>query len=121
MSGAVVAYHCGSATVSEAVVGGRLSWEVRHACPDGEVLECGWDELPAGLRVALLAHGGTFGVRFPGVDRVAVMRVLRRRGVAVRGLDAVLRQGVTGTEAEMEVLRQQLAAADVAVVVELIG
>ncbi|GAA2900266.1 hypothetical protein Acy02nite_83250 [Actinoplanes cyaneus] len=114
---AVVSYHCGTATVSDYVVGGRLRWEVSHGCGDGVELVCGRGELPADLRAAVLAQCGTFGVRFPAGDRVAVMRVLRGRGVPVGELRSVLAQGVTGTEAEMVLLAGQLAAAGVAVVV----
>ncbi|MFI1991993.1 hypothetical protein [Actinoplanes sp. NPDC020271] len=60
---------------------------------------------------------GTFGVRFPGGDRAAVLRVVRWRGVPMRALHDVLRQGLTGAEAEMALLRQQFAAAGIAVVV----
>lgn len=116
-----VPYHCGTAMVAEYLVEGRLHWEVRHVCPDGEVLECGRDRLPDGWRVVVLARGGTFRVRFPAGDRVAVMRVLRRRGVAVGGLNVVLAQGLTGTEAEMESLWGQFAGAGVAVVVERVA
>ncbi|WP_052311669.1 MULTISPECIES: hypothetical protein [unclassified Actinoplanes] len=116
-----VPFHCGTATVSEAVRDGRLLWDVHHRCPDGDQVSCGRDGLPDELRQAVLAQGGRFRVGFPEADRLAVLRVLRRRGVAIGSLDGVRQRGVTGTEAEMELLRQQLAAVGVVVVVERCG
>ncbi len=118
---AVVAYHCGTATVSESVVDGGLVWDLFHDCAEVTAQECGRGELPPSLRAAMLQQCGTFGVRFPAADRLAVMRVLRGRGLALGGLHDVLANGVTGTAAEMEVLRGQLAAAGVEVVVVAVG
>lgn len=115
-------YCCGTATVSDSVVDGRLNWSLFHGCGTGAEIRCEREGLPDELRQAVLEQCGTYGIEFPDTDRVTVMRVLRKaRELDVGELHAVLADGVTGTEAEMDLLRHQLAGAGVAVVVLAVG
>ncbi len=117
--GAVVPVSCcGTGRVYDYVADGRLGWSVEHECG---VLECGRGELPDELRRAITDRHGVFRLRLvadAGARRVAVMKVLRELGTPLSRLRAVLDGGLSGTEAEMTVVRRRLARAGVAVVLE---
>ncbi|GAA4465485.1 hypothetical protein [Phytohabitans houttuyneae] len=103
----------------EHVIGGRLQWVVLcgcGTCGGGETEEFGWDETPAQVRQALLDTCGTFRLRVQAPQQVArmpVMRVLRATGEPLASVsarvEALMTQGQTGTEAELELLALRLA------------
>lgn len=76
----------------------------------------GWDDTPADVRASILAEDGLTPVTAdPGVDRLAVLAVLRRAGRSLReAADTYTRLttgGLTGTAAEMRLLANRLTAA----------
>jgi hypothetical protein len=110
---------------SEAVEGGRLAWAVSIRCGGcGSAAEVdGWDEMPAVVRVALVARVGLVRLR-ADVDvgdppRVLLLAVFRRRGATVgeaaTAYAALTGPGIVGTPAEMQLLADQLADAGVTV------
>jgi hypothetical protein len=124
---AVVPYECdscdGAATFGESIFDGRLHWSLSHRCPTGSVEACGRDESPAELRAALLEQCGAYRLRAGAANRVAVMRVLRKRlGTPLAGVPALVEllqgDGLTGTEMELRLLAAQLAEAGVTTSVE---
>lgn len=113
---------CGSVVQCRAwedVIGGRLQWVVLcgcGTCGGGESEEFGWDETPAEVRRALLDMCGTFRLRVQApleVARMPLMRIVRASGEPLASLsarvEALLIQGQTGTEAELELLALRLA------------
>jgi hypothetical protein len=135
---ATVPYDCdrceGGATYGELIVDGRLHWSVSHTCtagndeePPGHSEECGWDEPPAGLRRALLEQCGEYRLRVGAEEsRGAVMKVMReRRGTPLPEISALVttlgRAGLGGTEMELRLLAEQLAAAGVSATVQRPG
>ena len=102
--------------VYETIIGRRLHWVMDHACPSGDVEAMGWDETPDEWRQALLDQCGTYRLRLDGelTERIPVLRVLRRAGLALTTLDG---EGLAGTEAELELLAARLRDAGAAVAV----
>jgi len=107
----------------EASIQGRLPWVIWcrcESCGDGGEEEFGWDETPSEVRQALLDQCGVFRLRVqPGEDlsRVRLMRVLRTEGAAVAEVssrvDVLLSTGMSGTEVEMELMKDKLKAVGV--------
>jgi hypothetical protein len=104
----------------QAVVDGRLAWSISFACDrcSFRTEECGWDELPDGLRRLLLDRDGTARLRVnPEIGatlRLSILRVLRQDGTtlteATVGYARLTGVGVTGTTAEMQLLASRLRA-----------
>ncbi|MER5914047.1 hypothetical protein ABT124_27095 [Streptomyces sp. NPDC001982] len=99
----------------QALVGDSLRWDTETVCPEcgAAVAVCG-REVPDDVRPRLLIEHGAAVLRLePPVDRVAVMRVLRREldlGPAQVGsvLERVLTAGYEGTLPEIELLARRL-------------
>ncbi|MFH8754198.1 hypothetical protein [Streptomyces atroolivaceus] len=106
---------------THALVGGSLRWDTGINCPacGCEVLSCGDDEVPAGLRARLLADHGPARLQVdPSAGDTAIMRVLRvELGVDLANVRSVLHTVLTGdhsgTLPEMEFLARKLRAAGV--------
>ena len=118
---------CGS---SDDVQGGRLVWSEETGCRDcsHRTVACGAGELPSALRAELLARCGAARVRLDRAEagplRVRLLRVLRAHGglsiaAATAEYDRLTGEGTTGTEGEMRLLADRLAAAGARVHLEL--
>jgi hypothetical protein len=104
----------------QAIVNGRLAWSISVECDrcSFRTEECGWDELPDGLRQLLLDRDGTARLRVEpeiGVTlRLPILRVLRRDGISLNEASETYTRltgvGITGTTAEMQLLASRLRA-----------
>ncbi|WP_377475778.1 hypothetical protein [Plantactinospora endophytica] len=122
---------CGAETagvVTEAVDGGRLAWTVSTRCSGCDAVTelCGWDEMPAVVRTALIARAGSVRLRVEPVAarplRVRLLGVFRGQGATIgeasSAITALSTTGILGTPAEMELLAQRLTAAGASVSLE---
>ncbi|MET7396894.1 hypothetical protein ABZS66_25765 [Dactylosporangium sp. NPDC005572] len=107
--------------MSGGVHDGQLVWSVETSCGGcgAQAVACGWGEVPGDVRAAMIAQYGTARLRLdPAVARplrVRLLAALRRSGggslAEVAGLfERLTGDGVTGTEAEMRLLANRLAA-----------
>jgi hypothetical protein len=104
----------------QTVVNGRLAWSISFACDrcSFRTEECGWDELPHGLRQLLLARDGTARLRLKSeigaAPRLPILRVLRQDGTSLTEATTYYARltgaGLTGTTAEMQLLADRLHA-----------
>ncbi|GAA0921189.1 hypothetical protein [Virgisporangium aurantiacum] len=117
--------------ISQSAFKGRLVWSIDRWCDNcghAEVVD-GWDDMPDELRSMLIEQCGLVRVRVDRAEanplRVRLMAVFRVNGVGlVEARDAVARlvgEGVTGTDAEMRLLSERLAAVGVTPHLDLLG
>ncbi|GAA3759602.1 hypothetical protein GCM10022225_51350 [Plantactinospora mayteni] len=107
--------------VTEAVDGDRLAWTVSTRCSgcDAATELCGWGEMPAIVRKALVARAGLVRLRVEPVAagplRVRLLSVFRKRGATIdeasSAITALITTGILGTQAEMRLLAEHLTAA----------